>query len=311
MLEHAHPHAPPQSADPSGPEAHASPREQQRRLALVLVLTLGVAVLEAAGGAASGSLALLADAGHMVTDGSAVALSLAAVWLVRRRTSPARTYGFRRAEILAAFLNALALVVLALWIVSEAVGRLYAPPPVRAGMMFWIAGVGLAVNVAGFAALYRLAPANLGIRAALWHITGDLFGSLATLAAAVVIHLTGWAPIDAVLSLAIAGLIGLSGGKILLDSANLLLDSVPKQIDGAAVGRFLESFPEVRQICDLHIWGISSRETMLTAHLVVDPACDRDELLRRILDALAGRFRLAHMTLQLETTPQSTCRPEW
>lgn len=314
-----HSHAQSLSAAPAGApgagHAHApdpAPRGvQQRRLTLILALTAGVAVVEAAGGWLSGSLALMADAGHMVTDGSALAVSLAAVWLTGRRTSDHRTYGFRRAELLAAFINALALVALAVWIVVEAVDRFKSPTPIREGVMFWVALAGLAVNVAGMAALRGLARSSLNIRAALWHVTGDLFGSIATLGAAGLIAFTGWTPVDPALSLAIAALIGVGGGKILLDSANLLLDSVPRQIDGAAVRGVLRDIPEVREICDLHIWGISSAETMLTAHVVVDPAADRDALLHRILETLESRFNLAHMTVQLESAPQHSCRPEW
>jgi cobalt-zinc-cadmium efflux system protein len=315
LESHAHPQ-PAALGSPPGARPAAAPDPaprgvQQRRLALILALTAGFAVVEAAGGVLSGSLALLADAGHMVTDASALALSLAAVWLTGRRTSAQRTYGFRRAELLAAFLNALTLVGLAVWIVIEAVERIRTPAPVLAGMMFWVALVGLGVNVIGIVALQGLAHSNLNMRAALWHVAGDLFGSLATLAAAGVIRFTGWTAVDPVLSLVIAALIGIGGGKILFDSANLLLDSVPNRIDSGAVRGLLRGIPEVREICDLHIWGISSAETMLTAHLVVDPAADRDQLLHRILETLESRFHLAHMTVQLESNPQQSCRPEW
>jgi cobalt-zinc-cadmium efflux system protein len=161
------------------------------------------------------------------------------------------------------------------------------------------------------AALRQLAHASLNIRAALWHLLGDLFGSIATLAAAGIIHFTGWTLADPLLSLLIAGLIAVGGGKILLDSTNLLLDSVPRQVDTQEIRAVLSAMPEVREICDLHVWGISSAETMLTAHLVVDPDVDRDGLLRRILQQLEARFRFAHMTVQLESNPQESCRPEW
>ncbi len=314
---HSHTAPPPSPLEgvPGPGHAHgAGPalrRTQQRRLGLVLALTAGFAAVEAVGGWLSGSLALLADAGHMVTDASALALSLAAVWLMGRHTSEQRTYGFRRAEVLAAFVNALTLVGLAVWIVVEAVQRLRSPVRIHEAAMFWVAFAGLLVNVIGIAALYGSSHGSMNIRAALWHVTGDLFGSLATLAAAGAIRLTGWTAVDPALSVAIAVLIGVGGGKILLDSANLLLDSVPRQIDSAAVRGVLRDFPEVREICDLHIWGISSAETLLTAHLVVDSAADRDALLHRILATLEARFELAHMTVQLETTPQHSCRPEW
>jgi cobalt-zinc-cadmium efflux system protein len=311
-VPHAHPHTTTGAAGHAHPALDPAPRErQQRRLAAVLVLTLGVALLELVGGLLSGSLALLADAGHMVTDGSALTLSWVALWLMGREPSSQRTYGFRRAELLAAFVNAMALVGLAVWIVVEALHRIQSPPVIREGIMFWVALVGLAVNVAGMLALREFARASLNIRSALWHVAGDLFGSLATLAAAGVIRYTGWTLADPLLGLAIAALIGVGGGKILLDSANLLLDSVPRQVDGQGIRETLAAIPEVRQICDLHIWGVSSAETMLTAHLVVDAAADRDALLRHILKTLESRFHLAHMTVQLESAPQESCRPEW
>lgn len=302
---HAHSHA--STADtPDSPGA--TPR---RRLALVFLLTSGFMVVEAGGGILSGSLALLADAGHMLTDSMALGLSYVAIRLAARQTSSRRTYGFRRAEILAAFVNALVLLLLAIWIVKEALGRIYVPRPVHDGIMFWVALAGLGVNLVGFFLLRRGARGNLNVRSALWHIIGDLLGSLGAVTAALVIRFTGWTGIDPLVGIAIAALIGVGSGRILYDSTNLLLDSVPGDIDSLAVRGFLDGQPHVAQICDLHIWAVSGSETMLTAHLVVKEGIARDEFLHDLSGELRSRFKLAHMTIQLESDPMDTCGGDW
>ena len=305
QIAHGHSHA---------GRSHAGPptaQDPQRRLWLVFGLTVVFMGVEAAGGLISGSLALLADAGHMLSDATAMLLALLALWLAARETSQRHTYGFRRAEFLAAFVNSLGLLALAAWIVVEAVQRVGTPRAVLGGVMLWVALAGLAVNVTGMLLLHRHAQANLNLRAALWHIAGDLLGSLGAVGAALVIQLTGWTPIDPLLSLGIALLIALGGARILYDSAMLLMDRVPAEIDAAAVGRFLAEYPHVQQICDLHIWSVSSNETMLTAHLVVGPDVERDRFLRGLLPELQARFGLAHMTVQLESEPQESCQQAW
>jgi len=305
QIAHVHTHAAP--GGPASPPAAGS----RGRLWAIFALTLVFMGVEAAGGWFSGSLALLADAGHMLSDATALGLSLFALWLGGRSTSQRHTYGFRRAEFLAAFVNSTALVVLALWIVVEAVQRIGAPRPVLGGLMLWVALAGLAVNVIGVLLLHGHTAGNLNLRSALWHIFGDLVGSLGAVVAALVIQTTGWTPIDPLLSIGIALLIGLGGGRIVYDSATLLMDRVPAEIDTEAVGRFLAAYPEVRQVCDLHIWSVSSSETMLTAHLVIGPEVARDAFLRGLLAELQQRFVLAHMTVQLESEPQDSCPQAW
>ncbi len=305
-----------QIAQVHSPAGHADPArrpapDSQRRLWSILVLTLVFMTVEAVGGVVSGSLALLADAGHMLSDATALLLSLFALWLAGRQTSQRHTYGFRRAEFLAAFVNAMGLVVLAVWIVVEALQRIGSPRPVLGGLMFWVALAGLAVNVAGVLILRGHTADNLNLKSALWHIVGDLVGSLGAVVAALVIQSTGWTPIDPLLSIGIALLIGLGGGRILYDSATLLMDRVPAEIDPAAVGRFLSAYPEVQQVCDLHIWSVSSSETLLTAHLVIGPEVERDSFLRSLLPELQSRFGLAHMTVQLESEPHASCPEAW
>lgn len=308
-MQIAHGHDPAGHGHMHGPAPSAG--EPQRRLWIILALTLTFMVVEAVGGLVSGSLALLADAGHMLSDASAIVLSLFAVWLAGRETSRRHTYGFRRAEFLAAFVNALGLLALAVWVVAEAIERIGTPRVVLGGVMFWVALAGLLVNATGVLVLHRHAESNLNLKSALWHITGDLLGSLGAVGAAVVIQLTGWTPIDPLLSVAIAVLIGVAGGRILFDSATLLMDKVPQAIDTDDVRRFLEGYADVQEICDLHIWGISSNETMLTAHLIVAEGVERDPFLHRLLHDLQERFGLAHMTIQLESGPHASCCSGW
>lgn len=303
MHDHAH--------SPHADGSRVDKQSQKRRLEFMLALTGLFMLVEVAGGYFSGSLALMADAVHMFADSFSILLTYLALWLSTRAVSANRTYGFRRAELLAAFINALALLLLALWIVVEAIERMGEPRPVQAGILLAVAGVGLLVNVIGIFVLLRPARENMAVRATLWHVTGDLLGSLGALIAGAIILVTGWLAIDALISIGIAILVAASGVRIMFDSANLLLDSVPREIDSGAVSRFLISDPNVRDICDLHIWGVSSNESMLTAHLVVEKELDRDNYLAQVTRALKAKFNLAHMTLQLETSPQETCHDEW
>lgn len=305
LSSHAH-HS--HSAGEKPEDPRSSPR---RRLGLTFILIATFMVVEAVGGVISGSLALLADAGHMLTDALALALSYFAVWLASRETSPNRTYGFRRAEILAAFVNALLLMLLAVWIVVEALERINAPRPILVGVLLWVALAGLGVNIVAWAILHKEAKSHITVRSAMWHVMGDMLGSAGAVCAALVIQFTGWTGIDPLIGIGIAVLIGISSTRILYDSTNLLLDSVPGDIDSGEVRNFLAAYTNVTQICDLHIWAVSSSETMLTAHLVVTEDIDRDPYLHTLLEELKSRFGLAHMTVQLENTPMESCEPEW
>jgi cobalt-zinc-cadmium efflux system protein len=287
------------------------PDGQRRRLRWVFLITAGFMVVEALGGWISGSLALLADAGHMLSDAAAIALSFLAAWLAAKQASAKHTFGFRRAEILAAFLNAMGLVAVAVWITVEALERLAEPRAVAAEIVLIVALGGLGVNLLGLWLLRGGHRHNLNIRAAVWHIFGDLLGSLGAIAAAIVIQLTGWYAADALISIGIALLITAGALRILYDSTNILLDSVPNELDSNEVTAYLASYPMVRRICDLHIWGVSSTEAVLTAHLIVPRDLDRDSFLSGLLRELKQRFGLAHMTIQLENNPQESCSSDW
>jgi len=284
--------------------AGASPertRARRRALLVALGLTASYTVVEVVAGILTGSLALLADAAHMVSDNVSLALALGAVWLASRPPTPQRTFGFKRAEVLAALANGVALVAVAIWIFIEAGRRFAEPPEVLGGWMLVVAVVGLLVNIG--AALVLLAPrrGNLNMEAAFRHILGDLAGSVGTIAAAIVIVLTGWLYADPLISVLIGLLILWSSWAVLRESVRILLEMAPEGVDVAAVERRLLHVPGVVGVHDLHVWTITSGFPALSAHLTVDPAADGDCCRCAAADALRDEFSIVHSTLQLET----------
>lgn len=278
---------------------HASrPGEGTRRaLAIALALTAGFAVVEAVGGWMAGSLALLSDAGHMVTDAGALGLALFADAVARRPPSNRASYGYARAEVLAAFVNAIAMLALVAFIGIEAVRRLLAPAPVAGGTVTVIASIGLAVNLAAAWVLSR-ATGSLNARGALLHVMGDLLGSLAALVAGGVIMATGWMPIDPILSIAVALLILRSTWQLLKQSTGVLMERVPKHLDFEDIGRSLAALPGVADVHDLHVWNMSSEEVALSAHLSIARGEDWLVLLAQARRMLANDYAIRHATLQ-------------
>jgi cobalt-zinc-cadmium efflux system protein len=288
MHHHAHTHS-------HGHHA-ADPR---RALTLTVGLTLGYALVEAVGGWLSGSLALLSDAGHMLTDSTALSLAAVAAWVARRPPSPRHSYGLGRLESLAALTNALLMVALVTAVSAAAVGRLLDPPPVRGGVVTWIALVGLFVNLAAAWLLMR-GRANLNVRAALLHVMGDLLGSVAALVSGVVILHTGWTPIDPILSLFIVLLILISSLRLLREVVHTLLEGVPAHLDLEEVGRAMAGVDGVLSVHDLHIWSVSAETTALSAHVVLRRIDGWQPLFARLRGLLAERFGIEHVTLQPE-----------
>ncbi len=278
--------------------AHGSPTT--RRLGLVLGLTLAYTAAEVIGGLLSNSLALLADAGHMLTDNLALGIALFAAWSARRPPDPARTYGYRRAEILAALINGIALVVISLYIVWEAWQRLSAPPEVQYGLMGGIALGGLAVNILGAVIMHGGRDENLNIRAAYLHILGDLLGSVGAIVAAVCIGLFGWAWADPVASVAIAGIIVFSSVRLIFQSVNVLMEGAPPHIPIQEVREALSSLEGVEEVHDLHVWSLSEGAVILTAHLRTGPTIRSVQVTRAALAVLEDRFGIRHATLQVE-----------
>ena len=281
-------------------DAHA--RSGTRALALALGLVLGFAILELGAALLAGSLALLADAGHMLSDSLALGLALFAAWLARRPATPERSFGWRRAEILAALANAVVLVVLGAWIVVEAVRRLGDPPAVEGG---WVLGAGLAglgVNVVA-ARLLHGAGGGLNVRAALLHVLADLASSVGVVVAAVVVLATGWQGADPLAGLLIGLLVLASTVGILRESIGILLEGVPAGMDARAVGGAMAGVGGVVDVHDLHIWTITSGFPALSAHVLVEPRADCHAIRRELEMLLSERYELTHTTLQVEHAP--------
>jgi cobalt-zinc-cadmium efflux system protein len=271
-----------------------------RALRIVLVLTAALAVAELVGGLVGGSLALLADAGHMLSDVGSLSLALVALWLAGRPPTVRMSFGFRRAEILAAFVNGVALVAIAIWILIEAARRLSDPPEILAGTTLAVALAGLAVNVAGAAILLRSGGRSLNLRAALLHVVSDLLGSLGVVVAAAVVLATGWLYADPLISVLIGLLVLASAWRVLRESLGVLLEAAPEGIDAEAVGRRMAESDGVAEVHDLHIWTITSGFPALSAHVLVPPGEDCHARRRELSEMLRRDFGIAHTTLQVE-----------
>ena len=272
----------------------------RRTLALVLALTVAITVVEVVGGLATGSLALLADAVHMLSDNLALGLALTAVWLAGRPSTPERSFGYQRAEVLAALVNGLVLVGLAIWIFIEAWGRLSDPPEVLGGWMLAVALVGLAANLVAAGILARTAHSSLNMQAALRHVIADALGSAGVVVAAVVILTTGWEYADPLVGAVIAVLVLGSSWSVLRDSVHILLEGTPRGIDAGAVGRRMSGMPGVVDVHDLHIWTITSGFVALSAHVLVEPGDDCHARRRELERLLEDEYGIGHTTLQVD-----------
>jgi cobalt-zinc-cadmium efflux system protein len=274
--------------------------ESRRALAVALGLTASYTVVEVVGGVVSGSLALLADAVHMLSDNVALALALVAVWLAAKPATSERTFGYKRAEVLAALANGVLLVALAIWIFVEAAMRLRDPGDVLGGWMLAIALVGMAVNIAAGAVLFRARAHSLNVEAAFRHVFADLLGSLGVAVAGVVILTTGWVEADPLVSILIGILVLVSTWTILRDSTEILLESAPRGIDAGALGRRLAAAPGVVEVHDLHVWTITSGFPALSAHVLVRPGDDCHGRRRELERVLQDEFGIEHTTLQVD-----------
>jgi cobalt-zinc-cadmium efflux system protein len=284
----------------SGTHDHDHRAASRRALVGVLALTVGFTVVEVVGGFLTGSLALLADAGHMLSDTVAIALALGALTLARRPSTPRRTFGFQRAEILAAFVNGLALVLVSAWIVWEAIQRLGDRPEVLGGWMLLVAVTGVAVNSVAAAILMRSRRESLNIEAAFRHVVADLLGSAGVVVAAVVIVTTGWTLVDPLISLVIALLIVWSAWGVLRDSTAILMEETPSEIDASEIARAIVEVPGVTSVHDLHVWRITSGFDALAAHVLVGRDEDCHARRRDLERVLEERFGITHTTLQVD-----------
>jgi cobalt-zinc-cadmium efflux system protein len=281
--------------------AHVAQRARSRRvLGVVLVLTAGYAVVELIGGLATGSLALLADAAHMFGDTGTVGLALFASWLAGRPATARRSFGYQRAEILAALANGVALVALAIWIFIEAFDRLSDPPKILGGWVLAVAAVGLGINLTAAWILDRASGESLNVRAVYRHVLADLAGSVGVIVAALIVLTTGWRYADPLVGLAIGVLVLFSSWTILRDSVSILLESTPAGIDAQEVGRRMAGVEGVVEVHDLHIWTITSGFPALSAHVLVAPGDDCHDRRRQLEAMLVDEFGLRHTTLQVE-----------
>ncbi|HEX2636302.1 MAG TPA: cation diffusion facilitator family transporter [Gemmatimonadales bacterium] len=279
------------------------PATPVRRLWVVLGLTATFMVLEAVGGWLSGSLALLADAGHMLTDVGALALSLLTAWVARRPADQTKTYGYLRWEILAALVNGAALFGIAGWVVYEAVQRLNHPAPIRTGLFLAVAAAGLAVNLVSLALLHRSREGSLNARGAYLHVMGDALGSVGALGAAAIIWFTGWTAADPIVSVALSLLILIGAWRLLRESTEILLESVPRGVALSEVQGRILGVPGVAAVHDLHVWTVVSGMVAMSGHAVVPDLDAHPGVLEGIRDQMAS-LGIGHVTMQLEVADE-------
>jgi cobalt-zinc-cadmium efflux system protein len=278
-----------------------------RRLAWALGITLVFMVVEAIGGWLAGSLALVADAGHMLTDAGALALSWLALRASRRPADDRRSYGHGRAQVVAALVNGLALAAIVVWIVVEAGFRLAAPEPIDGWLMMGVALAGGASNLAALWVLQGGDRENLNMRGAWLHVVSDLAGSTAAVAAAAVILATGWLPIDPMLSIALALLVSRGAWSLLRQSYHVLMEGTPAGLDVPALRRaVVDGVADVVEVHHVHAWSLAPGRVLLTLHAVVAAGADRDLVLGEIQGLLRQRFAVAHATVQIEA---AACEP--
>ena len=274
-----------------------------KRVIIALALTGSFMVVEVVGGIFAGSLALLADAGHMLTDTMALALAAIAFHVAKRPADARRTFGYQRFQILAAFVNGLSLLVIVGWIVFEAMRRFVSPVEVAGPTMLVVAAAGLVVNVIAFTVLHAGDRENLNIRGAALHVAGDLLGSVAAIVAAVVIIYAGWMAIDPLLSIAVAFLILKSAWALVQQSAHVLLEGAPAWLDRDEMQRtIIERVPGVDGIHHVHIWGLTPQDLMLTMHVrLVPDVPNPTDVVRRVKATLKENYGIGHSTIEIET----------
>lgn len=300
--QHAHSQHPHHQHEHGG--HHHAPevsRDNERRIFIAMWLTGGFMVAEVVGGLISGSLALIADAGHMATDTAALGLAWLAFRLSQRPADTSRSYGYHRGEVLAAFVNGIAMMALVLWILVEAVQRLFAPVEIMGGIMLWIAVGGLLVNCVAFWLLHGGSKENLNIQGAAVHVLGDLLGSVAAIIAAGVIIWTGWTPIDPLLSIAVALLVLRSAWFIARQSAHILMEGAPPGLEPAQIkSDLLGNIDGLEDVHHVHTWSLNQERPLVTLHARIQEDADADALLKAINARLMEKFKVDHVTVQIE-----------
>ena len=291
-MGHSHGHA------HGGPGTAAG--QHKARLKGALALTAGFMVVEAVGGLLTGSLALVADAAHMLTDAGGLALALVAIRFAERPATPQKTFGYVRLEILSALLNAVVLLLLTIFILYEAVGRLIDPPPVMAGPMLAVAVVGLAVNLGSMKLLAAGSSESLNVKGAYFEVMSDMLGSLGVIVAALVVMFTGWRLADPIIGAAIGLFIVPRTWSLLRQAVHILMEGTPPEIDVALLEAAIREVPGVRAVHDLHVWTLTSGLDALACHVVIDDMAQARATLVAVNGIVATRFGLTHTTIQVE-----------
>jgi cobalt-zinc-cadmium efflux system protein len=282
---------------------HVHRGDDSRRMWIVLVLNVAMLILGVVGGIVFDSLALLADAGHVLTDVGAIGLALFAAWLAARPAGPQKTFGYQRTEILAALANGITLVVVAVLVFGEAIMRLSDPPDVQGGGVLVLGAVGLAGNALATWILMHGDRSNVNLEGVLRHSAADALGSVGVLLAGLIVVTTGWDQADALVSMGIAVLILLGSWRLLSEPLNVLMESAPEGIDVEEVGQAMCGVPGVREVHDLHVWTVTSGFPALAAHIRSEPSESADEVRERVEAVLHERFGLEHTTLQVVPEP--------
>ncbi len=281
--------------------AHPHPPKGTRYLGIALVITVSFFIIELLGGILTNSLALLTDAWHMLNDVFALAFSLVAAWLAQRPTTVKRTYGYYRAEILAAFLNGIFLWAIVVFIFFEALQRIHMPSEVESLNMLIIAVFGLAANGLSAVSLSRSKEESLNVRGAFLHVVADTLGSIGAITAGIIMLFTGLFIVDSVISIMIGVLIFYSSGKLVRDSVNVLLEGVPSHIDISALERRIVELEGVKKVHDLHVWCITpTKMCCMSCHVVVKKEVDRKKMITTLINVLKEEFGIDHTTIQLE-----------
>jgi cobalt-zinc-cadmium efflux system protein len=296
---HSHDHA----HDHAHDHHHGGDEKNESRIAIAALLTGGFMGVELAGGIIAGSLALIADAGHMLSDFGSLALAWVGFRMARRPADARRTFGFRRFPVLAAFVNGMALFAIVAWIAWEAVQRLMTPHDVQPMTMMWVAVAGLAVNIASFAVLHGADRDNLNVRGALLHVAGDLLGSVAAIVGAIIIMTTGWMQADPLLSILVALIILRSAWAVTSESAHILLEGTPHHVDLDAVTHDLKDHVEgVEDIHHAHLWSLDGRRSMMTLHAKVANEMAGPGVVARIKTRLREKHGIGHATVEIEVS---------
>ena len=303
--DHGHSHDHSHAGHSHDHAADMTSADSRRRVAIAAALTATFMLAEIVGGLISGSLALLADAAHMFTDTGSLLLAWVGYKLAERPADPARSYGFARMKILAAFTNGVLLILLGAWIIWEAVQRLLAPVEVMGGLMMLVAAGGLLVNIAAFAVLHGGDRQDLNLRGALWHVAGDLLGSVAAIAAAGIILWTGWTPADPILSALVAGLVIVAGVRIMRQSGHILLEGTPQGLSVSEIVHDLSgNVPGVARVAHVHAWSLTESRPLVTLEVTAASGANPEALRRDVKARLASRFKVSHATVEVVSAPE-------